>query len=173
LFYVVLLPSILSFSYQPILPNFRLTSLRNPGHYNLPNPLVEYLYHSHPQVIRDLSTLSISLGPFDSYYAHDKTSASWSNLPPVLEKAVLQRVVSQDAWKTVWKENGSEAPSFVSLGADGSFFMRTVCGGGSWDLKDKSEGMVGTNKFLDESPNFLGVAVSLRTRYPNNEHSIT
>lgn len=128
------------------------------GHYNLPDPLTEYLYHSHPQVIRDLSTLSVSLGPFSSYYAHDKTSASWSNLPPPLEKAILSRLISQDAWKTVWKDSGREAPCFVSLGADGSFFMRTVCGGGSWDLKDKSEGMVGTNKFLDESPNFLGVA---------------
>ncbi|KAF2676253.1 hypothetical protein K458DRAFT_424872 [Lentithecium fluviatile CBS 122367] len=137
-------------------------------HYNLPNPLTEYLYHGHPHVIRDLSTLSISLGPYDSYYAHDKTSASWSNLPPVLEKAVLNRLISQDALKTVWKANGAEAPSFVSLGADGSFFMKTVCGGGSWDLKDKSEGIVGTNKFLEGSPNFLGVAgMYLFPHHPN------
>jgi hypothetical protein len=149
-----------------------ISSYTNLGHYNLPNPLVEYLYHGHPQVIRDLSTLSISIGPYDSYYAHDKSSASWANLPPVLEKAILQRLVSQDAWKTVWKENGSEAPSFVSLGADGSFFMRTVCGGGSWDLKDKSEGMVGTNKFLDESPNFLGIAVS-GSKIVRHEHLFT
>jgi hypothetical protein len=129
-------------------------------HYNLPNPLTEYLYHSHPQVIRDLATLSISIGPYDSYYAHDKTSASWSNLPPALEKAVLNRLESQDPWKCVWREGGREAPSFVSLGSDGSFFMRTVSGGGSWDLKGKSEGMQGTNKFLEDSPNFQGVAVS-------------
>jgi hypothetical protein len=129
------------------------------GHYNLPNPLVEYLYHSHPHVIRDLSTLSITIGPYESYYAHDKTSASWGNLPSSLEKAILGRLESQDAWKTVWKGNGSEAPSFVSLGDDGSYFMRTVAGGGSWDLKSKADGMVGTNKFLDESPNFQGIAV--------------
>lgn len=131
------------------------------GHYNLPNPLTEYLYHGHPHVIRDLSTLSISLGPYESYYAHDKTSASWSNLPPALEKAVLGRLVSQDAWKTVWKENGRDAPSFVSLGADGSYFMRAVGGGGSWELKSKEDGMVGTNKFLNDSKDFTGVAVSL------------
>ena len=131
------------------------------GHYNLPNPLVEYLYHSHPHVIRDLSTLSISLGPYESYYAYDKTSASWANLPPVLEKAVLGRLESQDAWKTVWKDGGRDAPSFVCLGADGSYFMRTVGGGGSWDLRSKEEGMRGTNKFLEDSKDFSGVAVSV------------
>lgn len=130
------------------------------GHYNLPNPLTTYLYASHPHVIRDLSTLSLSLGPYESYYAHDKTSASWSNLPPSLEKAVLHRLESQDVWKTVWKEGGREAPSFVSLGSDGSYFMRTVGGGGSWDLKSKEEGMQGTNKFLEDSPTFNGIAVS-------------
>lgn len=127
-------------------------------HYNLPNPLTEYLYHSHPHVIRDLSTLSITIGPYESYYAHDKSSASWSNLPPTLEKAILGRLDSQDAWKTTWKENGREAPSFVSLGDDGSYFMRTVGGGGSWDLKSKADGMVGTNKFLNDSANFQGIA---------------
>lgn len=130
-------------------------------HYNLPNPLTEYLYHSHPQVIRDLATLSICIGPYDSYYAHDKSSASWSNLPPALEKAVLSRLESQDPWKCVWKQGGQEAPSFVSLGSDGSFFMRTVSGGGSWDLKSKAEGMQGTNKFLEDSPNFQGIAVRI------------
>ncbi|KAF2006224.1 hypothetical protein P154DRAFT_615568 [Amniculicola lignicola CBS 123094] len=127
-------------------------------HYNLPNPLTTYLYASHPHIIRDLSTLSITLGPYESYYANDKTSASWANLPPVLDKAVQSRLESQDAWKTVWKENGREAPSFISLGADGSYFMRTVGGGGSWDLKGKSEGMGGTNKFLEESKDFTGIA---------------
>ncbi|KAF2243410.1 hypothetical protein BU26DRAFT_117282 [Trematosphaeria pertusa] len=138
-------------------------------HYNLPNPLTEYLYHGHPHVIRDLSTLSISLGPYESYYAHDKTSASWSNLPPALEKAVLGRLVSQDAWKTVWKENGRDAPSFVSLGADGSYFMRAVGGGGSWELKSKEDGMVGTNKFLNDSKDFTGVAgLYLFAHHPNS-----
>lgn len=130
-------------------------------HYNLPNPLTEYLYCGHPRVIRDLTTLSISIGPWESYYAHDKTSASWGNLPSPLEKALLHRLVSQDAWKTIWKEEGREAPSFVSLGADGSYFMRTVKGGGSWDLKgrEKEEGLRGTNDFLEKCTDFTGVAV--------------
>ncbi|KAF2640670.1 hypothetical protein P280DRAFT_370132, partial [Massarina eburnea CBS 473.64] len=81
-------------------------------HYNLPNPLTEYLYHGNPHVIRDLATLSVSLGPYESYYAHDKNSASWANLPAGLEKAVLGRLVSQDAGKTEWREGGGEAPSF-------------------------------------------------------------
>lgn len=151
--------SCFTFSQLPLVLILRL------GHYSLPNPLVTYLYASHPHVIRDLQTLSITLGPYDSFYAHDKTSAQWANLPPLLEKAVLNRLESQDAWKTVWKENGQEAPSFVSLGADGTYFMRTVCGGGSWDLKitpkTESDGMKGTNTFLEEAKDFKGVAVSL------------
>jgi hypothetical protein len=140
-------------------------------HYNLPNALTSWLYASHPAVIRDLATLSITLGPYDSYYAWDKTSASWSNLPPKLEKSILNRVESQDAWKTVWKASGAEAPSFVSLGADEAYWMRTVSGGGCWDLKcsaapanpgalDGMAGLRGTNKFLEESSDFGGVAVS-------------
>jgi hypothetical protein len=139
-------------------------------HYNLPNALTSWLYCSHPAVIRDLSTLSITLGPYDSYYAWDKSSASWSNLPPKLEKSILNRVESQDAWKTTWKANGAEAPSFVSLGADEAYWMRTVSGGGCWDLKcntpptnpgatDGMAGLRGTNKFLEESVNFNGIAV--------------
>ncbi|KAF2016676.1 hypothetical protein BU24DRAFT_423049 [Aaosphaeria arxii CBS 175.79] len=138
-------------------------------HYNLPNALTMYLYHSHPQVIRDLTTLSITLGPYDSFYAHDKTSAEWSNLPPLLEKAILNRVESQDAWKTVWRDGGREAPMFVSLGADGSYFMRTVSGGGSWDLRSKSEGVMGTNKFLEDAPNFASIAgLYLFQSYPDS-----
>jgi hypothetical protein len=143
-------------------------------HYNLPNPLVEYLYASHPSVIRDLATLSITLGPYGSYYAWDRTTASWSNVPPGLEKSLLSRLESQDAWRTTWKADGYEAPCFVSLGNDGAYFMRTVSGGGCWDFKlpkvdarsglgmvggDGWEGIRGTNKFLEDSPNFAGIAV--------------
>lgn len=41
--------------------------------------------------------------------------------------------------------------------------MRTVKGGGSWDLKakEREEGMKGTNKFLEDLSDFNGVAVSV------------
>ena len=138
-------------------------------HYNLPNPLTEWLYASHPAIIRDLNTLSVALGPYESYYAWDKTSSSWSNLPPSLEKAVLARLESQDAWKTIWKANGAEAPCFVSLGAEGAYFMRTITGGGCWDLKcgkkgdgrEGTDGIRGSNKFLEDCADFNGVAVSM------------
>ncbi|KAF2660905.1 hypothetical protein K491DRAFT_577929, partial [Lophiostoma macrostomum CBS 122681] len=81
-------------------------------HYNLPNPLITYLYNSQPHVVRDLSTLSITLGSYESYYAYDRNSASWSNLPPTLEKAVLNRLDFQDEQRTVWKERGTQAPCF-------------------------------------------------------------
>lgn len=130
---------------------------------------MEYLYASHPSIIRDLPTLSISLGPYNSYYAWDRTSASWSNLPASLEKGILARLESQDAWKTLWKAGGAEAPCFVSLGADGAYFMRTMCGGGCWDLKSGKngdgkvgvDGLRGTNEFLEGCRDFCGIAVSL------------
>jgi hypothetical protein len=145
-------------------------------HYNLPNALTSWLYCSQPSVVRDLSSLSITLGPYDSYYAWDKNTASWSNLPPKLEKSILNRLEGQDAWKTTWKANGAEAPSFVSLGADEAYWMRTVSGGGCWDLKcsappanpgatDGMAGLRGTNKFLEDSSNFAGIAVG--TIVPN------
>jgi hypothetical protein len=147
-------------------------------HYNLPNALTSWLYGSHPSIIRDLSSLSIALGPYDSYYAWDKNCASWSNLPPKLEKSILNRVETQDAWRTTWKAGGAEAPSFVSLGADEAYWMRTVSGGGCWDLKistpptnpgatDGMAGLRGTNKFLEDSSNFCNIAVSLFTSKRN------
>lgn len=81
----------------------------------------------------------------------------------------------------VWKGNGSDAPSFVSLGAEGAYFMRTVGGGGAWDLKvggkraagasedlatamlsgkDTKEGLRGINGFLEGAADFSSVAVS-------------
>jgi hypothetical protein len=140
-------------------------------HYNLPNALTSWLYCSHPSIIRDLATLSITLGPYDSYYAWDKNSASWSNLPPKLEKSILNRLERQEEGRTVWKAGGAEAPSFVSLGADEAYWMRTVSGGGCWDLKvsgapanpgavDGMAGLRGTNRFLEESSDFGGIAVS-------------
>jgi len=62
----------------------------------------------------------------------------------------------------VWKEDGREAPSFVNLGPDGSYFMRTVKGGGSWELKnkEKAEGLKGIDEFLDKATDFSGIAVS-------------
>lgn len=144
-------------------------------HYNLPNPLVDWLYASQPRVVRDLSTLSISLGPWDSFYAWDHQGANWSNVPPGLEKALAKRLLRQEGGVTVWEAGGFEAPSFVSLGSDGAYFMRTVRGGGCWDFRlprveqrgglgtlggDGWEGIRGSHKFLEESRDFAGVAVS-------------
>ncbi|KAF1830101.1 hypothetical protein BDW02DRAFT_642408 [Decorospora gaudefroyi] len=78
-------------------------------HYNLPNPLTDHLYASHPHIVRDLATLSITLGPWDAYFAWDKTAASWSNLPPALEKAVLARMLGEGRWK----DDGAQAPCFA------------------------------------------------------------
>ena len=133
--------------------------------------MISYLYSSTPNVTRSLPTLSLTLGPYDSYFVSDVASASWSNLPAALEKALLHRIETHDTntGKVTWKEGGRERPCFVSLGADGAFFMRTVGGGGCFDLglsKIKGnptglEGLRGIGKFLEDSPNFSNIVVGI------------
>ncbi|KAF2502693.1 hypothetical protein BU16DRAFT_16975 [Lophium mytilinum] len=118
-------------------------------HFNLPNPLTSWLYNSQPQIIRDLTKLYITLGQYESYYAADGSSSSWANLPPTLEKALESRRTEHSPWKP------GEEPTFVSLGAEGRYFMRTANGGGGWELKGKAEGI---NKYLTDAPNFSDIA---------------
>jgi hypothetical protein len=51
-----------------------------------------------------------------------------------------------------------EQPAFVSLGAGGAYFMRTVGGGGAWELKGQAEGI---NTYLTNAPNFADIKVTL------------
>jgi len=120
------------------------------GHFNVPNPLSSWLYNSQPQIVRDLTKLHITFGQYESYYASDGSSSSWANLPPTLEKALESRRMEHSPWKP------GEEPIFVSLGAEGRYFMRTANGGGGWELKGKAEGI---NKYLTDAPNFSDIAV--------------
>ncbi|OCK95118.1 uncharacterized protein K441DRAFT_557693 [Cenococcum geophilum 1.58] len=88
------------------------------------------------------------LGSSNSFFAADKSACQWSSLPLALEKALQSRLTETGTWKL------GEQPAFVSLGAGGSYFMRTVGGGGAWELKGRAEGI---NTYLTNAPNFADI----------------
>lgn len=105
-----------------------------------------------PTISRDLPSLRLALGPSNSFFAADKSACQWSSLPPALEKALQSRLTETGTWKL------GEQPAFVSLGAGGAYFMRTVGGGGAWELKGQAEGI---NTYLTNAPNFADIKVTL------------
>lgn len=101
-----------------------------------------------PTISRDLPSLRLTLGPSNSFFAADESACQWSSLPPALEKALQSRLTETGTWKL------GEQPAFVSLGAGGAYFMRTVGGGGAWELKGQAEGI---NTYLTNAPNFTDI----------------
>ncbi|KAF2095676.1 hypothetical protein NA57DRAFT_79389 [Rhizodiscina lignyota] len=101
---------------------------------------------------RDLASLNVALGPNGSFFAFDSNGAFWSNLPAGFNDALSQRLDSKGNFKS------GDYPQSVSLGADGTYVMTTVGGGGMWNL-------CGTNdilsNFLKESKSLKGIYVIL------------
>ncbi|KAI1609421.1 hypothetical protein EDD37DRAFT_159577 [Exophiala viscosa] len=84
---------------------------------------------------RDLPTLNVCLGPNESFFAFDKNGAIWDGLPDAFETALVGLRTSYGSFLP------GKDPQGVSLGADDTYIMTTVDGGGIWDLR-------GTNDFL-------------------------
>ncbi|KIV81387.1 hypothetical protein PV11_03578 [Exophiala sideris] len=105
----------------------------------LPHDLEKWLvpgYGGAVSAARDLTTLSVCLGPNESFFAFDKNEAIWDGLPAAFETALLGlRNVAAGGFKP------GKNPQCVALGADDTYIMITADGGGVWDLR-------GTNDFL-------------------------
>ncbi|CAD6593183.1 MAG: hypothetical protein ASARMPRED_007101 [Alectoria sarmentosa] len=69
---------------------------------------------------RDIASLTVELGPNGSFYARDKDSYRWHNLPDALEEAIQQQLCPA-GW--------TAKPDFVVLGADGAFIYSNDRGG--------------------------------------------
>ena len=96
------------------------------GRNNLPSQLESWLIDPITQTCkRDIATLSVEFGPNNSFYARDKDSYRWHNLPDALEEAIQQRL-SPSGWMA--------RPDFVVLGADGAFIYSNDRGGCSHAL---------------------------------------
>ena len=96
------------------------------GRHNLPPQLEAWLIDPITHTCkRDIATLAVELGPNGSFYARDKDSYRWHNLPDALEDAIQQRLCP-NGWLA--------RPDFIVLGADGAFIYTNDRGGHSFAL---------------------------------------
>ena len=105
-------------------------------HSNLPLPVEQWLLNHSGRSInagRDLASMQITLGPNGSYFAFDKNGCLWGGLPPGLQAAIDERRDSNGCFKP------GAYPYLVSLGAEGTFTLFTVGGGGTWNLAGKQQ----------------------------------
>jgi hypothetical protein len=90
----------------------------------IPEELRKFLYmkNSAGVAVRDFPTTKVSLGPYnESFFACDKASARWRNVPATLQEAIKERLNADGSWRV--------APRTVSLGVDNNFIMTTEGGG--------------------------------------------
>lgn len=90
---------------------------------NLPKALNEYLKDEKGNCAKG-DDLKVVLGPDDSFFAWDRTSMRWSNLPAGLESS-LQGWLSPSGWLY-------GPPRVVALGKDGGYFALTEYGAWSY-----------------------------------------
>jgi hypothetical protein len=82
---------------------------------------------------RDFASLEISLGPNKSFFAFDKNSRRYHNLPTRLE--VILQASPSDTLPAGW------APSYVTLGPMGSYILRSTPRGGSRAIFPTTHGL--------------------------------
>jgi hypothetical protein len=97
---------------------------------------------------RDFASLQISLGPNKSFFAFDKNSRRYHNLPTRFE--VILQASPSDILPAGW------APSYVTLGPMGSYILRNTRGGRSSTLFPTTHGL----KNFIQSPQKSGIVVS-------------
>ena len=93
-------------------------------HQGLPASLRNWVINPATNVVnsgRDVATLSITLGPDDSFFAFDKSDAKWA-LPPPISAQIEQFRQSSGGFKV------GSFPRSVSLGPDGTFIFISVRG---------------------------------------------
>lgn len=96
------------------------------GRHNLPLQLESWLIDPTTHTCkRDIPTLAVELGPDRSFFARDKDSYRWHNLPDALEEAIQQRLCPA-GW--------TARPDLVVLGADGAFIYANDRGGHCYAL---------------------------------------
>jgi hypothetical protein len=122
----------------------------------LPKSLMEWL-GSKGYIIRDIKTITIDLGPGGSYWASDKNSTAWCNLPAALDKKIDQSRKPGGGWMP------GKRPIMVSLGYDGSYIMITEGRAASWNLRGQNAEL---DTFLTNAKTFSNIAVSSCCTFP-------
>jgi len=85
-----------------------------------------YAKDEKDQLVRTLSSLRLTLGPYNtSFFVTDGSACLWMNLPPLLLSALQSRI-----------KNGNwiDKPRMVALGADQNFLLVTQKHAAVWDL---------------------------------------
>ena len=114
-------------------------------HSGLPYHLTQWLSPQNGQshVYYDIPTLSISLGPNESYVVHDKASLAWCGVPDGLAARLLAY--------------GAQGTSLVALGVENSFVVVNTDGSG---LRSINGGYAKLEAILSAMPNFQDIHVS-------------
>ena len=92
--------------------------------------------------VRDPLSLSITLGPYGTYFAFDKNSSISNNLPAAMRRAI----------RATQNEDGSfkigHHPRSVAFGPDDAYVYIITGGHGHWDLRGQSDSL---KKILEDS----------------------
>ena len=117
-------------------------------HHGLPFHLTQWLSPraGHDYIYYDIPTLSITLGPDDSYVVHDKTNLAWCGVPDILAAWLLQ--------------HGAQRTKLVALGVESSFVVVNTDGSG---LSSIHGGYQGLESVLTSMKNYDEIHVSSLT----------
>jgi hypothetical protein len=111
---------------------------------------------------RDLGSLNVALGPKRSFFAFDKNGAFWSGLPDALEKAIAAKRDTKGNFKS------GEYPQSIALGADDTYVLTTVGGGGAWTLTDDNKALREFLKAQKSLKNIVGLSLSFKHTFHSN-----
>lgn len=117
----------------------------------MPDGLTKWLYakDSDGDLVRDLESLRVSLGPYNrSFFAFDGKAYLWQNLPEALSDAIQERRNPSGDF--------AAAPRLVELGVGENYIMITGGQGGSWSLGNYRE-LDGMIDVLREKEGGLGL----------------
>lgn len=90
----------------------------------------------------DLSKIKVVLGPHNkSWWVSDGKLYKFQNLPPTIQEKIFG---PDNAFGDI---SASKHPAFLTLGAEGNYFLRTEGGASSWNLKSYQK----LRKLIDEA----------------------
>lgn len=116
---------------------------------------------------RDIRSIRITLGPNGSFFAMDKDTYRWQNLPEGLEDAI-QNQLGPRGW--------TACPVQVALGVNGTYVWIDSNGGGAWDLGtdypalDKAIGQMVANKHASGTPGGPLGSIKVLSPLPSKPH---
>lgn len=107
--------------------------------------------------MRKIDQLAVGLGPGGSYFAFDKKSATWGNLPAEMAMEIASRLDKKGEFLI------GKFPQSVAFGPDGSFVFLMKGGRGFWSSNLCSQNRELT-QWLRDTKSYKGWVSSLYSR---------